>query len=161
MTNATNKKRQEIKLKLYKNLKALQKLEKHKIVEELLKRNINFTCNSKVKVLVKNLIDMEMHRIQGLPTLFLANLQDTFTMHCHNTSVKYKKEFKLIYLCIIYSKRYKKFFKLQGTFIESMHRADEKPIQPFFNLNTRNMPKLRNFSMNAMNLGAQAKETRK
>ena len=102
---------------------------------------------------------MEMHRIQGLPALFFANLQDTFTMHCHNTSLKYKKEFKLIYLCIIYSKRCKKFFKLQGKFIESMHIADEKPIQQFFNLNPRKMPELRNFSTNAMNLGAQAKET--
>ena len=81
---------------------------------------------------------MEMHRIQGLPALFFANLQDTFTMHCHNTSLKYKKEFKLIYLCIIYSKRCKKFFKLQRKFIESMHIADEKLVQPFFHLNTSN-----------------------
>ena len=29
-----------------------------------------------------------------------------------------------------------KFFKLQRTFIESMHIADEKLIQPFFHLNT-------------------------
>ena len=82
-----------------------------------------------------------------------------FTMNCQNTSLKCKKKFKQIYLCIIYSKICKNFFKLQRKFIESMHIADEKPIQQFFNLNPRKMPELRNFSTNAMNLGAQAKET--
>ena len=67
---------------------------------------------------------MEMHKKQRLPVSF-GNLQEAFTMNCHNTS---QKEFKLIYPCIIYSKRCKKFFKLQREFIESIHIADEKPI---------------------------------
>ena len=108
----------------------------HKTVEELHKRNISFTCNSKIKVF-KNSLDMEMHRIQGLP-VFFGNLQGTFTMHCHNTCLKYKKKFKSTYACIIYSKRCKKFFKLQRKFIESIHIANEKPIQSFFHLNTSN-----------------------
>ena len=108
----------------------------HKTVEELHKRNISFTCNSKIKVF-KNSLDMEMHRIQGLP-VFFGNLQGTFTMHCHNTCLKYKKKFKSTYACIIYSKRSKKFFKLQRKFIESIHIANEKPIQSFFLLNTSN-----------------------
>ena len=110
------KKLQENKLKFYKNLK------KHEVVEELHKRNINFTCNSEVKVL-QNLLDMEMHGIQGLPALLFGNPQKTlkklvwkdmkfstmthyitsstackiFTMNCQNTSLKYKKGFKQIY----------------------------------------------------------------
>ena len=47
-----------------------------KIVEELHKRNINCTCNSKIKV-VKNLLYMEIHRIHGLRALFFDNLQKT------------------------------------------------------------------------------------
>ena len=102
-----------------------------------------------------------MHGIQGLPALFFDNLQKTlnkmglkfytmthcitssttcniFAMNCQNTSLKYKKDFKQIYSCIIYSKRCKKLFKLQRKFIEHMLIADEKPIQPFFHLNTSN-----------------------
>ena len=115
-------------------------------------------------MVVKNLLDIEMHRIQGLPALFFDNFQKTlqklvwkhikfytmthyiissttrkiFTMNCQNTSLKCKKKFKQIYLCIIYSKICKNFFKLQRKFIESMHIADEKLVQPFFHLNTSN-----------------------
>ena len=66
------------------------------------------------------------------------NKRKIFTMNSPNTSLKYKKEFKQIYSCIFYLKRCKKFFKLHIKFIECMHIADEKPIQPFFHLNTSN-----------------------
>ena len=125
------------------------------------KRNIKFTCNSKIEVL-KNLLDMEMHWIQGFPDLFLDNFQKilkklvwkhlkfhtmthyiTSSTTCkiftyQNTSWKYKEEFKQIYSSIIYLKRCKKSFKWQRKFIERMQIADEKPIQPFFHLNTSN-----------------------
>lgn len=51
LANASTKKLQEIKLKLYKNLK------KNEVVEELHEININVTCNSKTKVL-QSLLDM-------------------------------------------------------------------------------------------------------
>ena len=107
---------------------------------------------------------MKMHGIQGLLALFFDNLLKilkklvwkhmkfyTVThyitssttdiicpMNCQNTSLKYKKEFKQIYTCIIYWKRWKKIFKLQKKFIERMHIANEKLIQPFYHWNTSN-----------------------
>ena len=123
-TNATTKKVQENKLKLYKNLKSL--------VQELLKRNINFTCNSEIQFL-KNVLDMEMHGRKWLTALSFDNLEKTlkilvwkymkfytmtyyitsstarkkFTMNCINTSLKHKKEFKQFYSCIVHSKKSK------------------------------------------------------
>ena len=46
--------------------KALWKLEKHKVVKKLHKRNVNFTCNSEIK--------MQMHEIKWLPAIFFDNL---------------------------------------------------------------------------------------
>ena len=106
-----------------------------------------------------------MNEIQGLPALFVDNLQKIlrkwflqdmkfytithciksstarkiFTKNCQNTSLKYKKEFKQIYSCIIFSKRCKKLFKLQKKFIEHMLIPDEKPIQSLYQLNTSNI----------------------
>ena len=72
------------------------------------------------------------HRIASSTTRII------FVMNCQNTSLKYKKEFKQIYSCILYSKRCKKFFKLQRKLIERIHTAVEKPVQPFCHLNTSN-----------------------
>ena len=58
-----------------KQTKALWKLEKLKIVEKLPKRNIYCTCHWEIKVL-KNLLDMQMHEIKGLPALFFGNLPE-------------------------------------------------------------------------------------
>ena len=58
-----------------KQTKALWKLEKHKVVEKRPKRNINCICNWEIKVL-KNLLDMQMHEIKGLPALFFDNLPE-------------------------------------------------------------------------------------
>ena len=58
-----------------KQTKALWKLEKHKVVEKPPKRNITCTCNWEIKVL-KNLLDMQMHKIKGLPALFFDNLPE-------------------------------------------------------------------------------------
>ena len=58
-----------------KQTKALWNLEKHKVVEKLPKRNINFTCNWEIKVF-KNLLDMQMHEIKGLPAFFFDNLPE-------------------------------------------------------------------------------------
>ena len=58
-----------------KQTKALWKFEKLKIVEKLPKRNIYCTCNWEIKVL-RNLLDMQMHEIKGLPTLFFDNLPE-------------------------------------------------------------------------------------
>ena len=149
-----------------KRKKAKKAQDRHNIFSENKKktkhkRNIKFTFNSKIEVL-KNLLDMEMHWIQGFPALFLDNFQKilkklvwkhlkfhtmthyiTSSTTCkiftyQNTSWKYKEEFKQIYSSIIYLKRCKKSFKLQRKFIERMQIADEKPIQPFFHLNTSN-----------------------
>ena len=59
----------------WKQTKALWNLEKHKVVEKLPKRNINFTCNWEIKVF-KNLLDMQMHEIKGLPAFFFDNLPE-------------------------------------------------------------------------------------
>ena len=58
-----------------KQIKALWKLEKHKVVEKLPIRNINFNCNWGIKVL-KILLDMQMHEIKGFPALFFDNLPE-------------------------------------------------------------------------------------
>ena len=78
-----------------------------------------FTCNSEIKAL-KNLLNMEMQWIQGLPALLFDDLEKTlkklvwkhlkfytmihyilfstthniFKMKCQNNSLKYAKEFK-------------------------------------------------------------------
>ena len=77
---------------------------------------------------------MKLHIMTYYITSFTT--RKIFTMNCTNTSLKYQKEFKQIYSCIFYLKRCKKSFKLQRKFIECMHIADVKPIQPFFHLNT-------------------------
>ena len=56
-----------------KQIKALWKLEKEKVVEKWPKRNINFTCNWEIKVL-KKLLHIRMHEIKGLTALFFDNL---------------------------------------------------------------------------------------
>ena len=65
-----------------KQTEALWKLEKHKVVEKLPKRNINCTCNWEIRVL-KNLLDMQMHEIQGLPALFFDNLPEEIGSETH------------------------------------------------------------------------------
>ena len=44
---------QQLKTKKKPKTNALGKLEKHKVVEKLHKRQINVTCNSQIKVLKK------------------------------------------------------------------------------------------------------------
>ena len=114
---------------------------------------------------LKNLLDMEIHGTQTLPALFFDNLQKTlkklvwkhvkfytmthrvtssttckiFKMKYQSTSLKYKKEFKQIYSCTIFWQRCNKVFSLQKKLVASMHIADGKLIQPFYQLNTSNI----------------------
>ena len=65
-----------------KQTKALWKLEKHKVVEKLPKKNINCTYNWEIKVM-KSLLNMQMHEIKGLPALFCDNLPEGISLETY------------------------------------------------------------------------------
>ena len=126
------------------------------------KRNINFTCNSERNVFI-NVLDMEMHRIKGFTAFSFDNLQKTmkklvwkhmkfytmtyyitsstaqkiFTINCKSTSLKRKNEFKEIHTSFI-RKDPNNSPTYRQQFIQRMHIADGKSIQPFCHLNTSN-----------------------
>ena len=71
MANASTKKLEEKKLKLFKHLK------EHEVVEKLHERNIKFTCYSETNVL-QNLLYIKIDGMQGLPAVFFDNAQKDF-----------------------------------------------------------------------------------
>ena len=90
-----------------KQTKALWKVEKHKVVEKLL----NCTCNWEIKVL-KNLLDMLMHEIKGLPALLFDNLPEEIGLETYEVLYNDPLHYIFCYTQNLYNELFKHLPKI-------------------------------------------------
>ena len=94
-----------------KQTKALWKLEKHQVVEKPPKRNINCACSWEIKVL-KNLLDMQMYEIKGLPALFFDNLPEEIGLETYEAPYNDLRHYIFHYTQNLYNELYKHLSKI-------------------------------------------------